>query len=491
MSTAYPRLAAVLAVLALAAAPYLPALGFSLVWDDPLLLQGVEEAASGGAASLLSADYGYPGLRTGYWRPVTTVSLWLNRFPSGEHPLGSPPLLHLGNILLHAAAALALLLLGWRAAGPRAGLLAALLFALWPPHTESAAFVGNRHDLLAGIFVLLSAAAWAGDPAGRRLSSLLGGGAALLAGGLSKESALALPAALLLWDLIDHGARGAWSRNRRWLLLWGATLAAALLLRAAVSGAAGFHPGGVSNVAFLWRDPALGLSVLLRYAQLLALPWPVRVYYAPAQLGPDLWVLAGAALFLALVTMGARGEGGARWGLKAAAWAAVFLLPVSGIVPIPGAVMAARHTFIASAGVCLLLGVLLDRTLDRPRLRTAAAAGTALLLALLALLTSLQLPVWRDDHTLSARMVADAPSLPLGYVNWGAAMGREGRYAEAAYLFRRALKLRPEADTFANLALALERAGDREGAREAYRKALAMEPGHRGAAAGLGRLGTE
>lgn len=256
-----PWLAPLLLALAVLAV-YGQTLGFSLVWDDPLILDHLADHARSG--TLLSADYGYLShLPIGYWRPLHVLSLWLDRAIGG----GDPWAFRAGSLLLYLASVLILHRFALALLRPGGAFLAALLFAVWPTHTESLGMVTNRHDLLASVFLLLSLLAWERS---RRQGApgwaLPAGGAAFLFAALSKESALVLPGALLLWDLIlpapggaSGGAvRGWWRRNRGWLPWWAGAGAASLLLRLALFGPAfgtqaGYpHAGGGPRRRAAW-----------------------------------------------------------------------------------------------------------------------------------------------------------------------------------------------------------------------------------------------
>ena len=67
---------------------------------------------------------------------------------------------HLTNVLLHAAASIALFLVLWRMTGelwPSA--FVAAVFAVHPQHVESVAWVAERRDVLSGLFFMLTLAA--------------------------------------------------------------------------------------------------------------------------------------------------------------------------------------------------------------------------------------------------------------------------------------------------------------------------------------------
>ncbi len=472
-----------LAVLAV----YGQTLAFPFVWDDPGLLAHVREAARrGGAAGLLSADYGYTHEQVGYWRPVTTLSLWLDDLLTP-----SPWVFHATNVLFYLGCVLLLYLLGRSLLPPGPGaFLAALFFALLPPHTESAAFVGNRHDLLALLFALWGMLAWARDREGRRPLSLAAGAAAAALAGLSKESALVFPAIPLLFDLIDQWDRPRppglpaawWGRNRRWLFAFGAGVGSALLLRLFLFPGGFGVAGGV--VGHSLGDPLLWISRIAFYLSLLAVPWPVKVGYSVAETMLTLSTAAGCLFFL-LLAGAAAGPRRERWGLKAAAWAGILLLPVAGLVPIGGEVAAARHVFAASAGPCLLAGYLFGRRARDGGGRTGGrgwspilAGGTAAMLAAaLAAASFMQARVWRDEVALFSRMAQDAPSSRIPFINLGDALLRAGRPEEALAASRRAIELAPYSHkAHYNLAVAMERLGRFAEAEEALRRAVGLAP---------------
>ncbi|KAM9189888.1 protein O-mannosyl-transferase TMTC4 isoform 4-T5 [Dugong dugon] len=101
------------------------------------------------------------------YRPLTVLTFRINYYLSGGfHPVG----FHVVNILLHSGVSVLMVDVfslvfgglqytseGWRLnPAPRASLLAALLFAVHPVHTECVAGVVGRADLLCALFFLLS-----------------------------------------------------------------------------------------------------------------------------------------------------------------------------------------------------------------------------------------------------------------------------------------------------------------------------------------------
>jgi Flp pilus assembly protein TadD len=477
----HPFLALALAVLAV----YGQTFAFTFVWDDSHLIAHVRETARReGTAGLLSADYGYLFEQVGYWRPLTTFSLWIDHLITPASWV-----FHATNVLLYLVCVLLLYRLARSLLPPGPGaFIASLLFALLPPHTESVAFVGNRHDVLSLIFILAGLLAWAQDREGRHPLSLGAGALFLVLAALSKESALVMPAIPVLLDLMDQPrfdlfSAPWWRRNRRWLFAFSAGTGMVFLMRLLLFPGGFGTSGGV--VVRSLGDPLLLISRIAFYLSMLAAPWPVGTSYSTreAMLSPA--TAAGSAIFLFLVVTAA-GRRHDRWGLRMAAWAGICLLPVSGIVPIAGEVVAARHLFAASAGPCLLAGHWFGRWAGydgeggktRSRRRPFLAYGAACLLSAALLAASFaQTRVWRSDIALFSRMTVDAPLSRIPFINLGDALLKAGRPGEALAASRRAVELEPDNHKgHVNLAVALERLGRPDEAESALLRAVALAP---------------
>jgi protein O-mannosyl-transferase len=148
------RLTAV-ALAGIAFAAFAPSIGYGFTnYDDGDYVSRNEHVLSGLSASNLARAFGT--FDTGYWQPLTWLSLQTDATLWGPKPWG----FHLDNVLLHAANA-ALLFLALRALTGAFGTSAAvaLLFAVHPLRVESVAWVTERKDVLSTFFGLL--ALWA------------------------------------------------------------------------------------------------------------------------------------------------------------------------------------------------------------------------------------------------------------------------------------------------------------------------------------------
>jgi tetratricopeptide (TPR) repeat protein len=468
-------LTAPLAAALLAAAAQLASLGHGLVWDDPLVIRHLLDAAdAGGLGGVLRAEY-LVAEPTGYWRPIVLLSLWTDQLLGG----GAPWVFHLTNLLLHAGvAALGAVVCRRFLADSLAVLLAALLFAVHPTHVESTAFVSGRTDLWAALFCLAATLAWLrardGVPRARLLFGLL-----WMGGLLSKEVAFLLPAPLLAADLAlaraDGDARAWRRRNLAWLTTAAAALALALGLRLGLAGLGFGAPDtaagcrlGVTLGERLGRLPL----VLAWYLKTLAFPLPLSAFWGLAALRPGPWLAWAAGAPLIVLLAGAR-RPAVVFGVV---WLLAFLAPVLGVVPVAGAPVAERFLLLPSLGWCLLLGAWLGRSAGT-RWGLPHRLLFAALVCLFAAATVRHAPVWRDEPALYADMAARSPTEHLPRYDLGISLQRRGDFAGAQAAFAAAVELEPaHAPSWQGLGIARGRLDDLAGAEAALRRAVAADP---------------
>ncbi len=369
----------------------------------------------------------------GLYRPFTSLTLAANWAADG----GAPWAFHLVNALLHAAVTALIYLLAARFLPVSGALATALLFAVHPVHVEAVANVVGRAEVLAGLFTVAAALLYLhyGDllrsREGTRTRRRLVAAAVLVSialGLASKESAFAAPGILLVvqWassrtDGAPFGARMSQSAG-----LWLASLGVAvgwLVLRARVLGdLAGDVPAPGLAGTSLPERVAIMLGVFPEHVRLLLFPLRLSAEYSPQFLSVsstlDARGLLGLALLGACVAVAVLCRDRAPMVSAGLGWTAAALLVVGNLLVPTGVLVAERTLYLASVGVCLVLGFLWHE-LHRRSGRVATAALTVLVLAG-AVRTYTRAEVWRDDSTFYPSLVRDAPGSYRA--DWVAAM---------------------------------------------------------------------
>ncbi|HVE77918.1 MAG TPA: tetratricopeptide repeat protein [Gemmatimonadaceae bacterium] len=480
--------AAGVALLALAASVWSLTNGF--VYDDVHAIVRDERIHSLAAWwEVFTRPYWSAAIGAGLYRPLTSLAYAL-LWALGK---GSALPYHAANIVLYTLVCVAVWRLARHLLPAGAAWLAAALFAVHPVHVEAVAGAVGLAELLASLAVVAAVAVYVS--ARRRGDVTLAGGALVAAlyvmATLAKEHGVLLPALLAAAELTVVDDRRPWRTRARAL----ATLFVVLtMIGGAYVVARDLVPGVTladASVAPLARYERTArvytfLSIVPEWARLFL--WPARLSadYSPPAVAvvehPSLALLPGAAIlmiFLALIVAARRRAPVVTFGLV---WAAITLALVTNLVVLAGFLLAERTLFLASVGVVLAVGA--GVALLRPRLaalpsapRRAAAAAVALLLAAGVTRSALRQRVWRDDETLLARTVADAPLSYRAHWMWSIRLFETGRLAAGEREARIALRLHERDPALhTDLAARYKLAGRCDAAVPLFRSALALDP---------------
>lgn len=307
-----------------------------------------------------------------FLRPVP-LALWQAIFAAGL----SWPALHALNVLVHVLNSALVGYIGHRWLGPRAGLAAGLLFAAFPASTEAVAWSAGIFDLVATACVLAAIAlVLRGPSTAHRIAGLV---LICLAGLLSKESAIAIPALLLLSMMMERQSRG--TRVRIVPVAVALALAAAFAAgRLAVSPAAAGHLGNVPLESRHLKD------LLLRPFAGLAVP-----FRTSEGIGTDAFVAALAVLILIAITVVrvARTRGGGAASGDAAALAPALLFGAGWILAssfwllrqfyVSPLLEGSRYLYLPCVGFAIAAGAALAGRPSGRFVRTGAGALVVLL----------------------------------------------------------------------------------------------------------------
>jgi tetratricopeptide (TPR) repeat protein len=439
-------------------------------------------------------------LTTGHaanWHPVTWLSHMLDVQLFGLHATGH----HLVSLALHAATAVLLFRLVLRTtSAPWASAFVAAAFALHPQHVESVAWAAERKDVLCAFFWVLATGAyvsWTERPGAARYALVV---LLFVFGLLSKPMIVTFPFTLMLLDVWPLRRGGL--RVREKIPLFALSLASCVVTYL-VQEAGGSMARGATIPFGVRAENALVAWVA--YAAKAVWPASLSAYYAHPFAAYPVAEVAGAALLLAAITVGARKR---PWLLVGWLWFLGTLVPVIGLVQVGWQSMADRYAYVPSIGLALAVGFGLRELLPRAVLGPMFVAAVSMWGAL----TWRQVGFWKDDASLLpiargqmrdtytahgaigraylgqgrwseaidelSRAVALEPSFAQGHNDRGMALEESGRREEAAAEYRTALRIEPDlAEAHHNLAGLLADEGRADEAIEHYERALAIRPG--------------
>jgi tetratricopeptide (TPR) repeat protein len=387
------------------------------------------------------------GARRGI-RPLLKLTYALN-WTSGMGAFG----FHLFNVALHASNVLLVYFLSRRLfsrgggtsgedAAPPAPLLAALLFAVHPVQTEAVTYISGRSMSLMAFFYLGSLLSYVrGVETNGRVRLYLASPALFLLALMSKEAAVTLPAALLLWEIASPGGRPAWREIARrqaahWTLL--ACAVSVILLHPVYrhileSGLASVAPGRTA------ATQAHGVAYLLSRLAMVH-----RLNIDPDLRIPPGWTPSLAAEAFTLLSLVALGVAACRkapslgFGIL---WFFLQLSPTNSLIPRLD-VANERHLYLAAWGIFLAVGAGVEK------LRAAGFSGgkripaaAILVLILLAGSTIARNRAYRSEVALWESTVRLSPGKPRAHNNLGYAYQLAGMPDKAAGAYREALRL--------------------------------------------------
>jgi len=385
----------------------------------------IQQATVDNVNRILLHTYWWPNGESGLYRPLTTLSYMWNYAVLGN--ANRPAGYHWVNLSLHAANVLMVFLLALMLLkeGPRRFPLACAIAGLWAVHpvmTESVTNIVGRADLLAGAAVLggfllyLKAAASRGW---RRIPWLAGLSFATLVGVFSKESAIVLPAIIVLYELLCRG-RGKvfpWWRLIAASVAMGLPIALMLWQRSIVLAAAPpaefpFVDNPIAGAGF-WIGRLTALKVLGRYLAVAFFPLHLSADYSYAQIplasgSPGDWLawlaVAGAAAAVLLL------YGRNRLACFFACFAFLNLLPASNLLFPIGTIMAERLLYLPLIGLLAAAAIAVNDAAVRFRIPAPALAALVCVIAgLFALRAWMRNADWNDDLSMAKASVLTSP----------------------------------------------------------------------------------
>ena len=397
-----------------------------IILENPL----VREPATAWRAFLM--PYWPTSVGGGQYRPLGILSFALDQLVAGP----SAAWYHAVNIAWHATATLLFWywIRGFLAAA--GALAAAALFAVHPVHVEAVANLVGRLELMAAALIFAALIAH------RRQSWFA---PVLYACALlSKEHSVVFVALALLSHAVEpRGIEGVRARRALWVAYGVVPVTWLCLMLFVVRNDPPVTSAVFQGLATQHRLLTV-VSIVPEYLRLLVVPIHLSADYEPGVIQPMMRlsasVLLGAAVLIAWLWAVVRVWRADRVVAFAMIAVPTALAPVSNVFFATGVALAERTLYLASAGICVLAGRLLDTAGSR---RGAMAVVALLLVVLGGFRTWSRTPVWRDARTFALTLLEDHPESYRGHWVAGRVLLAAGDLAAAQREFVIARRIFP------------------------------------------------
>jgi protein O-mannosyl-transferase len=394
--------------------------GKFLSWDDNVYVTGNKDIHGLGLSNLKMFFSNY---YCGNFQPLTIFSYALEYAVAGTR---STFLYHFDNLLLHLINVLLVFFLirlfiknSWVAA------LTALLFAIHPLRVESVSWISERKDVLYACFFLLSLISYHFylrplTPSPPRplfyyaLVTLF-----FLLSGLSKSAATVLPLVLFLMDYL-------YRRKISWMLFLEKI---PLLAIALIFGILALKSQGtaIQDVPFftVWQKILLVNYSFWRYVFMTFIPVGLSAYHPypehPGGVLPMIYYIAPLFTIILIASCIYSIRYG-RYFVFACLFFFITIALVLQALPVGGASIAERYSYIPHVGVFLILSLGIVKlwelkTAFQPYFRVALVAVLAISLTGLSLVTHARNRVWNDSISLWEDIAEKYPKVMFIYHN--------------------------------------------------------------------------
>ncbi|MFA5146779.1 MAG: tetratricopeptide repeat protein [Candidatus Omnitrophota bacterium] len=459
---------------------YSNSLGGEFIWDDELFvvrnisirkLENIPSFFTDPSTVALGA------LAKDVYRPFTTVSYSLDYFLWRLNAFGY----HLSNVLLHSCNGILVCVLLWLISGNfLVAFFSALLFLAHPVQTEVVSWVSGRSSVLFTFFYLASLISYVRYSASSKKRFLALSIASCAIALFSKEMAVTLPLAIILYDVHFAGKKG-WKPRALVYAPYFALAAFYVITRSAMLGR-------VSQMGWWGESPYYTfltmLKVVVDYVRVLFLPTKLYAVFYLMPLSTSvvekdvlvaiaLLVLACAALLAAY-----RRE---RLISFAMGWFFISLLPVLNIVPLK-ALEAERFLYLPSIGFCIFLAAMMEKFTRGSdgragRRRLIAIVAAVLIASAYSVRTMERNEDWKNAVAICEKNIEVTPLNSWVFNSLGTYLTEKGDYEKALRYLKKAEVISGGFYiTYNNLGHCYLKMGKVDRAIEEFRVSISLKP---------------
>ena len=433
--------------------------------------------------NLFTQKYGY--------RPIRTLSYAIDYRFSGTGPVSY----HVSNIIYHAITVLLVYLVSLSLIPQKTtALVAALIFAVHPVHTDSVAYLSGRRDILFALFYLAGFWCFLKHRKKNLLIYLISALVLYLLSIGSKEMGVTLPIVFFMYDALNQlpqtgtgsplfpikdAGRALKKTFRQHKYFYGTFFLCALCFSIykifiyPSSHQEGYYGGSVA-VTML----TVG-RILVHYIKLLLLPVKLVADYSydafPLSHSIQEWqTFCSFALLLFLVLVLVKMLPRNKWIAFGGAWFFVTLLPVCHIIP-HHELLAEHYLYLPSYGFCLTAALLITPLLKDRRCAAVTFSCLFLIITFFSLRTIDRNRDWKDGMTLWRATVKTVPRCARAQNNLGFYYLNAKQYREAMAHLTAATEIKPGyAEAYNNMGLVFSAQGDQERAINLFIKAFKL-----------------
>jgi Flp pilus assembly protein TadD len=453
-------------ILVISFAAYLPALQNGFLWDDEKYILDNPLIYSFNLEKIFSEYV------MGNYHPLTILTLAVEYRFFGFHETGY----HLVNILLHLVNVVlvyyAIFLLTKKNA---VALVTALFFGIHPLHVESVAWVSELKDLLYTIFFLASYIFYLKFLRDRRNLFYIISLMLFLLALLSKAMAVSLPVVFLVTDYFlkrKFSKKLLLEKLPFFLLAIGFGILAVFAQKEiGATDAIPFNP--IQRIAFASYG-------LITYLVKLAWPMDLSAYYPyPMKNGDSIPVFYYfyIVFVLAMTVAIFYSHRFTRKIVFGFAFYAATVFLVLQLLPVGGAIMADRYSYIPSIGIFYLASEGLNELWIRKYKWVAVSIITGLTIFFFAR-TYARCSIWKDEKTLWTDVINHSQTIPLAYYNRGNIFSKEANYELALADYSKAIEVNPNySEPYINRANILRDHNRNQEALRDYNRVIELKPG--------------
>ena len=411
---------------------YLPALQNGFVWDDDDYIRNNPLIRSINIKEIFSQYV------MGNYHPLTILghAFQFQLFELSEKGY------HAVNILLHLLnTALVFYAVFHLSEKTIVALVAAALFGVHPIHVESVAWASELKDLLYTFFFLCSYIYYLKYQKDKKRKFYFLSVFLFLLSLLSKAMAASLPVLLLLTDYFK-----GYKINTKSIIEKAPYFILALIF--GLVAIAAQKTSGATDIALYPMHQRIVFASygFITYLFKLILPLNLCAYYAypikeggeiPAQYYGYLILLLG---LLAYTFYSLRHSKKIFFAIGFFA-ATVFL--VLQLLPVGGAIMADRYSYIPSIGIFYLAGEGFYWLWNRKSLRTVAFIILGTMVIFYSVKTSARCGIWKNGMVLWTDVINQYQTIPQAYINRGIIFAGEKKYDESLNDYNKAIQIEP------------------------------------------------